>query len=269
MKLSGGFWPKSAVPSVMLALLTSLTLAGCSQHDATSAPEEAASMDQHLPFDGRSDKAGIFPTGSLTPTAIPAGTPLAVHLQTSLSSATARPGDAFEATLDEPIQVRGRVVAPRGAKVTGVVLDARAAGDLQEAGYMRLALTAVDLNGQSLPVQTSSIFVKRGSHAKRTLNQAMGFATVETPRSQVVISKASLSESALSERAMSERAMSEKSLSEKSVGKKSSLASVKGTLIGASTEPVGMESDYPIENKDVRIAPERRLTFRLAVPLPL
>lgn len=134
---------------------------------------------------------------------------------------------------------------------------------------MRLALTAVDLNGQSLPVQTSSIFVKRGSHAKRTLNQAMGFATVETPRSQVVISKASLSESALSERAMSERAMSEKSLSEKSVGKKSSLASVKGTLIGASTEPVGMESDYPIENKDVRIAPERRLTFRLAVPLPL
>jgi hypothetical protein len=261
MKLSGGFWPKSAVPSVMLALLMGLTLVGCSQHGATPAPGEIASMDQHLPFDGRSDKAGIFPTGSLTPTAIPAGTPLAVHLQTSLSSATARPGDTFEATLDEPILIRGRVVAPRGAKVAGIVLDARPGGDLQEAGYMRLALTAVDLNGQSLSVQTSSIFVKRGSHAKRTLNQATGFPTVEVSRSQAVISKASLSE----------RALSGKSMSEKSTSKKSnvSLGRVKGTLIGASTEPAGMEADYPIENKDVRVAPERRLTFRLAVPLPL
>ncbi len=266
MKLSGGFWPKSAVPSVMLALLMGLTLAGCSQHDATPAPGEAASMDQHLPFDGRSDKAGIFPTGSLTPTAVPAGTPLAVHLQTSLSSATARPGDAFEATLDEPILVRGRVVAPRGAKVTGIVLDARAAGELQEAGYMRLALTAVDLNGQSLPVQTSSIFVKRGSHAQRTLNRATGFPIVEASSGQVVISKASLSERGLGEKSLSEKAMSEKAM-----GKKSnvSLGSVKGTLIGASTGPAGLEADYPIENKDVRVAPERRLTFRLAVPLPL
>lgn len=56
MKLSGGFWPKSAVPSVMLALLMGLTLAGCSQHDATPAPGEAAGMDQHLPFDGGQTK---------------------------------------------------------------------------------------------------------------------------------------------------------------------------------------------------------------------
>lgn len=131
---------------------------------------------------------------------------------------------------------------------------------------MRLALTAVDLNGQSLPVQTSSIFVKRGSHAQRTLNRATGFPIVEASSGQVVISKASLSERGLGEKSLSEKAMSEKAM-----GKKSnvSLGSVKGTLIGASTGPAGLEADYPIENKDVRVAPERRLTFRLAVPLPL
>ena len=75
---------------LIIVVLMSLTLAGCSQHDGTPTPSEAASMDQHLPFDGRSDKAGIFPTGSLTPTAIPAGTPLAVHLQNVASRARLR-----------------------------------------------------------------------------------------------------------------------------------------------------------------------------------
>jgi hypothetical protein len=261
MKLSGGFWPKSAIRSVVPVLLMGLTLAGCSQHDSTPASEEAASMDQHLPFDGRSDKAGIFPTGSLTPTAIPAGTPVAVRLQTSLSSATARSGDAFEATLDEPILVRGRVVAPRGAKVTGIVLDARAAGELQEAGYMRLALTAVVLDGQPLPMQTSSIFVKRGSHAKRSLNGATGFPSVEASTGQASTGQASLGQPVISKASLSEKSVSQKP--------KVSLGNVKGRLIGASTGAVGMEADYPMENKDVRIAPERRLTFRLAVPLPL
>ena len=39
----------------------------------------------------------------------------------------------------------------------------------QEPGYLRLALTAISLNGKVLPIQTSSIFVKRGSHEKRNV----------------------------------------------------------------------------------------------------
>jgi hypothetical protein len=259
MKSSGGSWPNSSVWSItpvstmlVIVLLMILTLAGCSQHESAQNSAETASADQHLPFDATSDKAGIFPTGSLTPTAIPAGTPLAVHLRTSLSSATSRPGDSFEAVLDEPIYVLGVMVAPRGARVTGRVLDARAATELQEPGYMRLALIAVSLNGQSLPLQTSSIFVKRGSHAKRNFNEVIGAS------SEAVIGKASISKASISKA----------SISRASTG---SLArSEKGPLIGVSTgTAAGLETDSTIENNDVGIAPERRLTFRLAQPVPL
>jgi hypothetical protein len=254
MKLSGGNRPNSAVRYITLMSLVTviLTLVGCSQHESIPTSEEAASADQHLPFDGTSDKAGNFPTGSLTPTAIPAGTPLAVHLRTSLSSATSRPGDSFEAVLDEPIVVRGKIVAPRGASVTGKVLDARAASELKDPGYMRLALIAVSLNGQSLPIQTSSIIVKRGSHAKRNVNEAMGASIGRTSIAHASVSNASISTA---------------SISKASTG---SLArNGKGTLIGASTGAGGLEVDYATENKDVGVAPERRLTFRLVQPVPL
>jgi hypothetical protein len=277
MKLSGGYGPKSAVCSIMsmsmmlanilptILLTMTLALAGCSQHESSPTAEEAASVDQHLPFARRAAKTGIFPTGSLAPTAIPAGTSLVVHLRMSLSSATSRPGDSFEAILDEPIYVRGRMVAPRGAVVTGKVLDARsAASEFQEAGYLRLALIAVALNGQSLAMQTSSIFVKRGSHAKGNFNEVIGAS----------IGGASISNPSLKDASISNVSMSKASISKVPISKKPTLSlagSGSGTLIGASTGTAGaaLQTNYATEDRDVGVAPERRLIFRLAQPVPL
>jgi hypothetical protein len=155
--------------SGFVVLLLALTLAGCSQRESLPTSVETVSADQHLPFEAASDKAGNFPTGSLTPTAIPAGTPVTIHLQLSLSSASSRPGDPFDAVLDEPIVVRGQTLASRGAVLTGKVLDAKPADQFQEPGYLRLALTGISLNGKLIPIQTSSIFVKRGSHDQRNV----------------------------------------------------------------------------------------------------
>jgi hypothetical protein len=155
----------------------------------------------------------------LAPAAIPAGTPVTIHLRLSLSSASSRAGDPFEAVLDEPIIVRGHTLAPRGAVLSGRVLDARASDRFQEAGYLRLGLTAISLNGKVLPIQTSSIFMKRGSHEQRNVT---------------IIRDGSGN---------------------------------KGTLIGASVDAPG--TTYATGSMDVGVAPERRLTFRLAQSLPL
>jgi len=266
MNSSDGSWPYAAMLSVVLI---TLTLTGCSQHQGMPISEETASPDQHLPFDGTSDRGGIFPTGSLTPTAIPAGTPLAVRLRLPLSSATSRAGDSFEAVLDEPIVVRGKTVAPRGAIVTGKVLDAKPAGELQEPGYMRLALTAVSLNGRSFPIQTSSIFVKRGSHAKRNLHEAVG-----TSIGGALIDKPSIGRTATAKTSIGNLSISKASIGNASISKTTTggmASNGRGTLIGASTAAgdAGLETDYATENKDAGVAPERRLTFRLAQPLPL
>jgi hypothetical protein len=183
-----------------VVLLLALTLAGCSQRESLPTSVETVSADQHLPFEGTSDKAGNFPTGSLTPTSIPAGTPVTIHLQLSLSSASSRPGDPFDAVLDEPIMVRGQTIAPRGAVLVGKVLDAKPADQFQEPGYLRLALTEI-------------------SHEQRNVT---------------ILRDGS--------------------------GKK-------GALIGASIDAPG--TTFATGSMDVGVAPERRLTFRLAQSLPL
>jgi hypothetical protein len=166
---SNGNW-RSAIPvMVLVAALMALTLAGCSQRESLPTAVENVSADQHLPFEATSDKGGISPTGSLAPSAIPAGTPVTIHLRLSLSSASSRSGDPFEAVLDEPIVVRGHTLAPQGAILSGKVLEARASNQFQEPGYLRLGLTAISLNGKFVPIQTSSIFMKRGSHEQRNV----------------------------------------------------------------------------------------------------
>ncbi len=245
MNSPDGCWRCAAVLSVVL---TALNLTGCSQHPGLPNSEGTASADQHLPFDAASDTSGISPTGSLTPTAIPAGTPLAIHLRTPLSSATSRTGDFFEAVLDEPIVVRGRTVAPRGASLTGKILEARAS-DLQEPGYMRLALTAVSLNGQLLSIQTSSIFVKRGSHHEQKLtaggmaggSPAASIDKISTPK--VLIGHISTIDGP---------------------------GGSKPALVGASTRArIQPGADQSVEDRDVGLSSERRLTFHLAQPVPL
>jgi hypothetical protein len=166
------------------------------------------------------------------------------------------------------------MVAPRGAVVTGKVLDARSAGEFQEAGYLRLALIAVSLNGQSLAMQTSSIFVKRGSHAKGNFNEVIGASIGGTSIGNPSISSPSISSPSIKDASMSNVSMSKGSISKASINKKPTLSlagSGNGTLIGTSTGPAGsaLETDYTTEDKDVGVAPERRLIFRLAQPVRL
>ena len=117
MKVSKGICRNATRCSLQTSavLLIIFMLSGCSRRDTLPLVEESVSADQHLPFDATSDKTGISPTGSLAPAAIPAGTPVTIHLRLSLSSASSRAGDPFEAVLDEPIVVRGHTLAPRGA----------------------------------------------------------------------------------------------------------------------------------------------------------
>jgi hypothetical protein len=215
MRLNGNW--RSAAGFTLIFML--LTLAACSQRESLPLAVENVSADQHLPFEAASNKGGISPTGSLAPAAIPAGTPVTIRLRLSLSSASSRPGDPFEAVLDEPIVIRGQTLAPQGATLVGRVLDARASDQSQEAGYLRLGLTAISLNGKVIPIQTSSIFMKRGSHEQRNVT---------------IIRDGSGS---------------------------------KGALIGASVDAPG--TTYATGSRDVGVAPERRLTFRLAQPLSL
>lgn len=101
------------------------------------------------------------------PVALPAGTEIYVRLQQPLSSATAQAGQTFSAVLDQPLVVDNHTVAAPGVAVTGKVIAVRDSGHLHNAGYLRLSLVSMTLNGKELPLVTNSVFVGGGSFRKR------------------------------------------------------------------------------------------------------
>jgi hypothetical protein len=80
------------------------------------------------------------PPGRIT---IPAGTWVTVRVNEPLSSDHNKPGDAFSATLVQPLIVNGVVVARRGQLVTGTVSEAKKAG--RAAGLSRLGLELTEI----------------------------------------------------------------------------------------------------------------------------
>src|SRR5262249_17106789 len=145
----------------LLVLVTLAAIAaGCSvgaKAPATPPVADNHSQSQQLPFT------------ETKPLVVPANTAIYIRLQQSISSATAQPGQSFSAVLDEPLVVDGQTLAPGGTAVTGKVVSARESGHLHNAGYLRITLSAITVNGKSVPLQTNSVFVSGGSYKKRNL----------------------------------------------------------------------------------------------------
>jgi len=95
-----------------------------------------------------------------------AGTLLSVRLAETLSSDMVKAGDAFTATLDRPLVVDGLVVAERGARLEGRILEAQEAGRVK--GVSNLAIHLVLLStrdGQRVNIQTDP-FRRQGETSK-------------------------------------------------------------------------------------------------------
>ena len=89
---------------------------------------------------------------------IPAGTFLTVRVNDYLSSDHNQAGDAFSATLEQPIVVNGVVVAEPGQTVGGRVAEAVKAGHIEGTSRLGIQLTTLTLvDGQQLPIQSQLV----------------------------------------------------------------------------------------------------------------
>jgi hypothetical protein len=146
-----------AASSLSLFLLP-LLLIGCGQNPQANEKPNTAT-----------DKPGLLSRifDSTKPITVPEGTDLTVVLDESISTASNRSGDTFQATLTTPIVVNGKTVIPQDARVTGHIVEAVPSGRLKGVAKLDLTLDSIEVNGKSYDIATDDEDRSGKNHNKR------------------------------------------------------------------------------------------------------
>ena len=173
------------------------------------------------------------PPASSAGLTIPADTRITVRMIDSVDSETARLGQTFRASLDEPIMVNGQVVAPRGADVLTKLVQDQRSGKIQGRTALTLALADIAINGQRVDVTSTDVTEQSGSQGAKSAKVIGGTAALGT-----IIGALG------------------------GGGKGAAIGAVSGAAAGGAVQVL-------TSGQRVKIPSETRLTFRLQTPVQL
>lgn len=131
-----------------MVLLTAFIITGCqAQTDSRSAssakpPAKAAALPKPKPPE---------------PVILPQGTVLAAKLETSLSSATSKEGDAILALLAEDVKVGERVVLKQGTELRGHVVAAAPSGRVKGRAHLAIDFDTIVVNGKEREAELRAV----------------------------------------------------------------------------------------------------------------
>jgi hypothetical protein len=86
----------------------------------------------------------------------------------SIDSQKNSAGQTFRATLDSPLTVGNRVVAPAGSPVTVLLTNAKSAGHIKGSSELELRVTELRVRGVSYPVTSTAYQEKGKSRGKQS-----------------------------------------------------------------------------------------------------
>lgn len=143
---------------------------------------DAAAPDTSRSLDGErlNESDSREPTARQTETnvTIPAGTHIEVRTIDSIDSTQNQVGDRFQASLEEPLIVDGNVVVEKGADVFGRLAESKESGTFTGRSQLRLELTGIVVNGQTLPLVTGEYQLTGKSRGASTAKRTAGGAAL-------------------------------------------------------------------------------------------
>jgi|WetSurMetagenome_2_1015567.scaffolds.fasta_scaffold168558_2 hypothetical protein len=106
---------------------------------------------------------------------VPSGTPVAITVNTKLSSETAQVGDVWTGVVKDNVNVGEKTVIPAGSVVNGTVTEVKTAakGDRAE---LALAVSSITVEGRAVPVHASTEPIIAGSTRARNVGAVAGGA---------------------------------------------------------------------------------------------
>jgi len=161
---------------VVCSLFLGFFIAGCQGQKSADQQSEPDATATSAPSAAESAKSAVKRALEPKPLVVPADTVIAVVLDQAISSKSAHPGDKFSATVENPIEIEGKVAIPKGARADGVVRDAKAAGRFKGGATLALELTSITVAGRDYEVQTSSAAQSSKGKGKRTAAMVGGGA---------------------------------------------------------------------------------------------
>jgi hypothetical protein len=147
---------------------TSTTPDASSSAPAGSAPAAGASGAAAPDSSTAMKQAAPAPPPPPPPLVVPAETVISVNLDQAVGSKISTPGQAFSATVASPVSVDGRLAIPKGARVAGVVKDAKSAGRFKGGAVLALTLTSVTIKNDNYDIQTTAPTETSTGKGKRT-----------------------------------------------------------------------------------------------------
>ncbi|MFN3322959.1 MAG: hypothetical protein ACK5AZ_05650 [Bryobacteraceae bacterium] len=158
--ITGGCQRSDTAPAVQ-------ETAAVAEEEAASTPTEQAPTSANLtpaparPAAPRTSPAPAAPAAPPAPRVstltLASGTPISVRTTTTLSTKNHNSGDSFVASLAEPLIADGRVIAPRGATVTGRVASSDPGGRVKGVASIAVELTGIEVGGRTVEIATSVV----------------------------------------------------------------------------------------------------------------
>lgn len=143
---------EAGVPdAVMLAIIGSTQTPKPSQPEpeAIPAPSQPEPEVKPIPSDPAPDSSEESAPNSFEPILLPAGTPVELSLNRTLSSEDAQKGDEVDFTVVEDVSVNGTLVIKRGAVAMATVTEANKKRRMGRAGKLNVNIDYVELlNGE-------------------------------------------------------------------------------------------------------------------------
>ncbi|WP_158793036.1 hypothetical protein [Granulicella sp. L60] len=157
----------TTTPAAGVAANTPATAPG-GPADATGQPVTAGQMDSS----GQPVAApapGSAPIVRPADVNVAAGTNLTIRIDQHISVKTSRAGDRFTGEVVEPVVgVGDRVVIPKGAPVSGVVVASHRRGHFKGSSILELRLTYLTLNGSRYALDTGDLTRTKKGKGKRS-----------------------------------------------------------------------------------------------------
>jgi hypothetical protein len=136
-----------------------------SDPQADNPPAAAPPPQQTAPYNG--------PTQAVT---IPSGSAVVIRMIDSVDSQTNHVSDPFHASLDAPLVVGNTVVAQKGADVYGMLANAKDSGHISGAPQLTLELTGIRVNGNVVPIDSTTYDVVGKSRGSQSAERIGGGA---------------------------------------------------------------------------------------------